>query len=1612
MSQKPALPAKPADLQVRPRAKTAPSASSNPARRSSGGTTSAAKNGEQKQSGTAESPSTSARSSTVIARPPPPNKASPPVPRRNSPVNSRGDSKPARPRSPSASGPSGAHSPSHELARSPLAISSPASPKPQPRQRTSAAEGGNASATNSAPSSNRNSDQATEVSPPRGARPSLRPKPAARRISDAPPGHVTTLGGVADAAADAAQRRRGSLSPTFTFDAKPAAPIAGLRPQLPPRRQTATVSSSHSRDTPTNSGTESNPAAPADTESSAQAPIIVPVRPNPKPRPKSQDTSTLRAQSLSMSEGSGVPAMRPSVPRRTISQPAAAVAAAAAAAASAQAVPAERGQKPSPNATRRMAPIPDEVKAARLKASSEPAHPANPPPPPPSDTPSRTSTELAQDTRASDSASTRNSSSVAASSPPAVRGIRAKPHGGRSLVPPPRPPKVALPQHLARQAEASGRPKPAPRRSSSTFLSATKLSQSFRLQPPNKTSTDSSPTLPTRKNSLPTDLGTSPSKPDDNAESTLEKLEDDQPAESFFAEFLRQYPDTNLQDTDPYEITSYTAKKMRKAVKCETNRHRLKKYPKCFKARDAIEFLIDRNVAGDELEAVRICEGMRCYGMIANVQDASFGFEKGTVMASRPPFYRWRDENFWSKDGLQSAFGFEDTRSLPSVSASEDSLSISSTSRTHENSVAFVNLGPSTSVPPGTALPPPPPAAIAAPPSSNSQNASGRPSPMAQVAATSLPHVSSSDPDTLMSQAQLAFGIFGNPPPPTASTKVPSTSATSTTTASPASNAAASARAEARASLVSAPTPIAAPIGQSRPTSVALRPPSTARPPSTMAVPSSKPVGVNKALDAAVAAAVLSRKTSVATASDTAVNVESNPVATRPPASATSASVTPTNVTPASVAPVAAATPSATPPVVTKPPSDTSSGKPPVLPPKKPTVVGAAGGSASAPAAGAPPASAPPGLVTGDQKASSVSIPERGSPPDTASNADADVNPPQRTPSIASLDSNSDFSDLDLDYEFDDADWSDDETFDALQESQNSTQSNSRSVPVARRHQPAEDAPARSRSHGAGGDDDDLHFEEPDKHLSPSAGATTVSMDYGAPVQIDEADWHDSSKVYDVFRSTVQEAFNNPSRDPIYESVEECRPAEMTALPPPAPAPISELQSKLWRYRQDVIDSGIADSMTKLELRRQDAINEVLETEKTYKANLASFKKQFIVPLLVAARTKVGDQMVNRASDHDDILSKDIVEDLKDCVERLEQTSKALIDDLEERRNENLVVETIVDKFDFHLDALRLALTYYSRVAPPAMHHLGKNSKQVDLFLQQFSEASHKGLTIHSYVIEPVQRVARYPLLMNGILAATPEDSEDYAAMQRLIQQLSDVADECNEIARMEDNYLSLLELEETLDMKGHEPIAGPSRTLIHRGPVKRVLIKDGRVARVKPAELVLLSDMVLILKKQFLGSKSIIKRQIHRKRVRIQDHEGLPGDRPEAQHLFMLFLNKGHMASDMEPFILHCNTAQEKTKWLEAFDPPRDESNYLHWDCPQVVAIADWAPQDSEQLQLNIGQIINVTRPDEGGWSYGYYADRPRNRRLNPDKLFPTNHTITFDPSSSFAHLLQSSVI
>eukprot|EP00045_Choanoeca_perplexa_P016611 m.225467 g.225467 ORF g.225467 m.225467 type:complete len:908 (+) comp17309_c0_seq1:163-2886(+) len=112
----------------------------------------------------------------------------------------------------------------------------------------------------------------------------------------------------------------------------------------------------------------------------------------------------------------------------------------------------------------------------------------------------------------------------------------------------------------------------------------------------------------------------------------------------------------DLKAIDPYVTTEYIARKMKAELPCKDYRHRLTKHKNCFRSRDAIDWLLQQNVARDETNACRLCSAMMGYGMLVHVVDKTRSFEKGSTISAVPPFYRWMDEMYWSREGPQLLF--------------------------------------------------------------------------------------------------------------------------------------------------------------------------------------------------------------------------------------------------------------------------------------------------------------------------------------------------------------------------------------------------------------------------------------------------------------------------------------------------------------------------------------------------------------------------------------------------------------------------------------------------------------------------------------------------------------------------------------------------------------------------------------------------------------------------------------------------------------------------------------------------------------------------------------------------------------------------------------------
>eukprot|EP00290_Baffinella_frigidus_P052341 CAMPEP_0180393088 /NCGR_PEP_ID=MMETSP0989-20121125/33552_1 /TAXON_ID=697907 /ORGANISM="non described non described, Strain CCMP2293" /LENGTH=281 /DNA_ID=CAMNT_0022394927 /DNA_START=73 /DNA_END=915 /DNA_ORIENTATION=+ len=93
-------------------------------------------------------------------------------------------------------------------------------------------------------------------------------------------------------------------------------------------------------------------------------------------------------------------------------------------------------------------------------------------------------------------------------------------------------------------------------------------------------------------------------------------------------------------------------------------------------------------------------------------------------------------------------------------------------------------------------------------------------------------------------------------------------------------------------------------------------------------------------------------------------------------------------------------------------------------------------------------------------------------------------------------------------------------------------------------------------------------------------------------------------------------------------------------------------------------------------------------------------------------------------------------------------------------------------------------------------------------------------LPLESYLIMPVQRILRYKLLLQEIIARTPKDSEDLGDLNTALKAVTERAVQCNEATRRRENMEALRRIQAKL--QGVE-IVGPERVLLCEGTLLRV---------------------------------------------------------------------------------------------------------------------------------------------------------------------------------------------
>ncbi|MBN3297769.1 FGD3 protein, partial [Amia calva] len=176
-------------------------------------------------------------------------------------------------------------------------------------------------------------------------------------------------------------------------------------------------------------------------------------------------------------------------------------------------------------------------------------------------------------------------------------------------------------------------------------------------------------------------------------------------------------------------------------------------------------------------------------------------------------------------------------------------------------------------------------------------------------------------------------------------------------------------------------------------------------------------------------------------------------------------------------------------------------------------------------------------------------------------------------------------------------------------------------------------------------------------------------------------------------------------------------------------------------------------------------------------------------------------------------------------------------------------------------------------------------------------------LTLQHHMLEPVQRIPRYELLLKDYLKKLPEDALDRKDAEKALELISTAANHSNAAIRKMEKMHKLLEVYERLG--GEEDIVNPANELIKEGHIKKMSAKNGTA---QDRYLYLFNNMVLycVPKLRLIGQKFSVRERIDIAGMEVQERvkHNLP-------HTFAI-------SGKQRSLELQARTEEEKTDWIQ----------------------------------------------------------------------------------------------
>lgn len=249
----------------------------------------------------------------------------------------------------------------------------------------------------------------------------------------------------------------------------------------------------------------------------------------------------------------------------------------------------------------------------------------------------------------------------------------------------------------------------------------------------------------------------------------------------------------------------------------------------------------------------------------------------------------------------------------------------------------------------------------------------------------------------------------------------------------------------------------------------------------------------------------------------------------------------------------------------------------------------------------------------------------------------------------------------------------------------------------------------------------------------------------------------------------------------------------------------------------------------KRERLRVQSVAELKTTEQDYVKDLEILINTFLLPLRsLHSSFKIPPQ------DIDQLFS---------CVEILITVNQEVLQNFEKG-------ETVASVFKRMSPYLKMYSTYCTN-QPAALDRLDRLNKYNSDFQKfcaaKLAEPQTRGLQLRDFLIKPVQRLCKYPLLLREVLRHTDPGSPEYKEIEEAKRLLDATVDQVNEHSRLKENQMKVIEVQEKLD--GYPtPLVEPQRRLCKEGPL---LLRHSVSSKGEPKYVFCFNDLIIISKEK-----------------------------------------------------------------------------------------------------------------------------------------------------------------